>query len=126
NAVVVKRYDKAREEARAIDRRRESGETLPPLAGVPVTIKECLDLAGTPSTFGLVARKDHMAVRDVREVERLRAAGAVVLGKTNVAQALYFVESDNPVYGRTNNPHDPARTCGGSSGGEAAIIATGG
>ena len=126
NAVVVKRYDQARQEARAVDRRRAAGEALPPLAGVPVTIKECLDLAGTPSTFGLVGRREHIATQDGREVASLRAAGAIVLGKTNVAQALFFVEADNPLYGRTNNPFDAARTCGGSSGGEAAIIATGG
>ena len=126
NAVVVKRYDEARNEARAVDRRRIAGEALPPLAGVPVTIKECLDLAQTPSTFGLVARRGRLATADVREVASLRAAGAVALGKTNVAQALFFVESDNPVYGRTNNPYDADRTCGGSSGGEAAIIAAGG
>lgn len=123
NAVVVKRYDAARAEARAIDEARAAGRDLPPLAGVPVTVKECLDLAGTPSTFGLVARKAAVAAEDSREVARLRAGGAVILGKTNVAQALLFVESDNPVYGRTANPHASDRTCGGSSGGEAAIIA---
>jgi len=126
NAVVVKRYDQARAEARAIDARRARGETLPPLAGVPVTVKECLDLAGTPSTFGLAWRAGIKAECDETHVARLRAAGAVVVGKTNVAQLLAFIESDNPVYGRTQNPWKMDRTCGGSSGGEGAILSAGG
>jgi fatty acid amide hydrolase len=126
NAVVVKRYDAARAEARDIDRRRLAGEALPPLAGVPATIKECLDLKGTASTFGLGARRDAIAASDEAHVARLRHAGAIVLGKTNVAQLLMFVECDNPVYGRTNNPWNLDRTCGGSSGGEGAIVAAGG
>jgi fatty acid amide hydrolase len=117
NAVVVKRYDEARREARAA-----SG----PLAGVPITVKECLDVAGTPSTFGIPSRAGRLAIADDPVVARLRAAGAVVVAKTNVAQLLIFIETDNPVYGRTQNPWDPARTPGGSSGGEAAILAAGG
>lgn len=126
NAVVVKRYDAARTEARVIDARRAAGEMLPTLAGVPVTIKECLDLEGTAATYGLPSRANTRAAADETHVARLRNAGAVVLGKTNVAQILLFVESDNPLYGRTNNPWHLARTCGGSSGGEGAIIASGG
>jgi fatty acid amide hydrolase len=126
NAVVVKRYDAARAEARAVDERRARGEVLPPLAGVPVTVKECLDLEGTPSTFGLKARAGILATQDDPYVARLRAAGAIVLGKTNVSQLLMYTESDNPVYGRANNPWNAARTPGGSSGGQAAIIAAGG
>jgi fatty acid amide hydrolase len=126
NAVVVKRYDAARAEARAIDERRARGEALPPLAGVPVTVKECLDLQGTPSTFGLKARAKVMATEDDPYVARLRTAGAIVLGKTNVSQVLMYTESDNPVYGRANNPWNVERTPGGSSGGQAAIIAAGG
>src|SRR5947209_7235541 len=126
NAVGVKRDEAARAEARDIDRRRAAGEKLPPLAGVPITIKECLDLKGTASTFGLPSRRDALAASDEAHVARLRQAGAIVLGKTNVAQLLMFVECDNPVYGRTNNPWNLDRTCGGSSGGEGAIIAAGG
>jgi fatty acid amide hydrolase len=126
NAVVVRRYAEARAEAQAADARRARGEPLGPLHGVPVTIKECLDLAGTPSTFGLPSRARIQATADDVYVARMRAAGAIVLGKTNVAQLLFYYESDNPVYGRTNNPWNPARTPGGSSGGEAAIIAAGG
>ena len=126
NAVVVKRYDEARAEARQADRHRAGGELLGPLHGVPITIKEALDVAGTPSTFGLPSRAKILAERDDACVARLRAAGAVILGKTNGAQCLLYYESDNPVYGRTNNPWNLDRTPGGSSGGEGAIIAAGG
>lgn len=126
NAVVLKRYDAARAEADAIDARRAGGEALPPLAGVPITVKECLDLAGTASTFGVPARAAVRATADDPYVARLRAAGAIVVGKTNVAQLLIFTETDNPLYGRTNNPWNLERSSGGSSGGEGAIIAAGG
>lgn len=126
NAVVLTRADAAREEARAVDAKRRRGDTLPPLAGVPITVKESLDLAGTPSTFGIETRASHRAAVDDIHVARLREAGAIVLGKTNVAQCLIFTESDNPLYGRSNNPWNVERTCGGSSGGEGAIIAAGG
>src|ERR1700736_3578263 len=126
NAVVVKRYDEARAEARDADRRRAAGEPLGAMHGVPVTVKECLDFAGLPSTFGLASRARHAAEADDPYVARMRAAGAIVLGKTNVAQMLLAVESSNPVYGRTNNPWNLDRTPGGSSGGEGAIVAAGG
>lgn len=126
NAVVFKRYDAARAEARAADARRVNGEPLGPLHGVPITIKECLDLEGSPSTFGLPARTHTVAMQDDLYVARMRAAGAIVLGKTNVAQLLFHTECENPLYGRTNNPWNLERTCGGSSGGEGAIIAAGG
>jgi fatty acid amide hydrolase len=126
NAVVVKRYAEARAEAREADRRRASGAPLGPLHGVPVTVKECLDIAGLPSTFGLTTRAQHTAESDDPYVARLRAAGAIVLGKTNVAQLLLALESSNPVYGRSSNPWNLDRSPGGSSGGEGAIIAAGG
>ncbi|MFI5400368.1 MAG: amidase, partial [SAR324 cluster bacterium] len=126
NAVVVRRDERARAEARAADRMRAQGEPLGPLHGVPVTVKECLDLEGTPSTYGLPSRRQHSALSDETHVARLRRAGAIVLGKTNVAQALAYIESDNPVYGRTNNPWHLERAPGGSSGGEGAIVAAGG
>lgn len=125
NAVVVKRYDAARAAARAADERRAQGEPLGPLHGVPITVKECLDLEGTPSTFGLPSRKDILATADDPYVARMRQAGAIVVGKTNAAQLLLSIETDNPLYGRTRNPWNPARTPGGSSGGQAAIIAAG-
>ena len=126
NAVVYSRYDAARAEARSADRRRANGEPLGPLHGVPITLKECLDLEGAPSTFGLPSRANTVAAQDDLYVARMRAAGAIVLGKTNVAQLLFHAECENPVYGRTNNPWNLERTSGGSSGGEGAIIAAGG
>ncbi|MCS7056934.1 MAG: amidase [Thermoflexales bacterium] len=126
NAVVVKRFEHALREAAAADERRARREPLLPLHGVPITIKECLDLAGTPSTFGMPSRRADIAQADDLYVARLVACGAIVLGKTNVPQALIYNESSNALYGRTNNPWDVTRTAGGSSGGEAAIIAAGG
>src|SRR5487761_2774628 len=126
NAVVVKRYDEARAEARAVDERRARGETLGLLAGAPITVKECLDVVGTPATYGLPSRAHTLATEDDRYIARMRAAGAIIVGKTNVPQLLLYIESDNPLYGRTNNPWNLERTCGGSSGGQAAIIAAGG
>jgi fatty acid amide hydrolase len=124
NAVVVTRFDAARAEADRADAVHRSGSTAGPLHGVPITIKEHFALAGTPATLGVPgARNDD---HDGPLVARLRAAGAIVLGKTNVPQLLYYNETDNPVYGRTNNPWNRERSCGGSSGGEAAIIAAGG
>ena len=124
NAVVVERFAEARAEADAADEARRRGDRLGALHGVPVTIKECLDLAGTPSTFGVIARRNDIAATDEVHVARIRAAGAIPLAKSNVAQFLAFLESDNPLYGRTNNPWDTDRACGGSSGGEAAVIAS--
>lgn len=125
-AVVWKRYAAARAEAADADRRRAAGEPLGPLHGLPITIKESFDLEGSPSTFGVTALRDSRADRDDRYVAALRRAGAIVLGKTNVSQLLLYLESDNPVYGMTRNPWDAARTPGGSSGGQAAIVAAGG
>jgi fatty acid amide hydrolase len=124
NAVVVPLFDDARRRAQQAD--QTPPERRGPLHGVPVTVKECFDVAGTPSTVGLTARSGHRAQTDAPLVTRLRQAGAIVVGKTNVAQLLMYVESDNPVYGRANNPRDVERSPGGSSGGEAAIITAGG
>ena len=126
NALVLARFEQVLAEARAADARRARGEPLGPLHGVPITIKECLDLVGTPSTFGMTSRRADYPTADDLYVRCLREAGAIVLGKTNVPQALIYNESSNALYGRTNNPWDVCRTPGGSSGGEAAIIAAGG
>jgi amidase len=92
-------------------------DTLGPLHGVPVTVKDNVAMAGMPCTGGTLGRAGFVPTEDATVVARLRAAGAVVLGKTNLPEmALAFV-TDNLVYGRTNNPYDPARTPGGSSGG---------
>jgi fatty acid amide hydrolase len=126
NAVVVRRFEEALAEARAADQARARGATLAEMHGLPVTLKETLDLAGTPSTFGLTTRSHDRAPQDDPYVARWRAAGAIVVAKTNVSQLTIFAEADNPVYGRTNNPWDIERSCGGSSGGEGAIVAAGG
>ncbi|HXD41138.1 MAG TPA: amidase family protein [Ramlibacter sp.] len=129
NAMTADRFEAARIEARQADVRqadaRRTGAALGPLHGVPITVKECLDLRGMASTFGLPSRASHRADADETHVARLRAAGAIPIAKSNVAQALFYYESDNPVYGRTLNPWNADRTPGGSSGGEAALIATG-
>jgi len=121
NAVVVTDFDRARETARAMTVAR--GDQ--PLFGVPMTVKESFDVAGLPTTWGHVEFKDNIAARDSVVVQRLKAAGAVILGKTNVPPDLADLQSDNPLYGRTNNPHDHARVAGGSSGGGAAAVASG-
>lgn len=128
NAMVAERFDEARAEADAADARvrREPAESLPPFLGVPCSIKECFALAGMPQTAGLVSRRGFRATADATAVARLRRAGAIPLGVTNVSELCMWMESDNRVYGRTNNPYDPSRTVGGSSGGEAAIVAAGG
>jgi fatty acid amide hydrolase len=128
NAVVVPRFDQARAEADTADAAlgaNPKAASDKPLFGVPITVKECFYLAGTPSSIGLT-NGSHPIEHDGVLVERLRNAGAIVLGKTNLPQLMIWHESDNPVYGRTNNPWNLDRTCGGSSGGEAAIIAAGG
>jgi fatty acid amide hydrolase len=125
NAVTVDLSESARATAVQVDKARARGDTLPPLAGLPVTIKECFDLAGTASTFGLPARRGEIENADDPYVAALRAAGAIPIAKTNLPQLMIYTESDNPLYGRTNNPWDLERSCGGSSGGEAAVIAAG-
>jgi fatty acid amide hydrolase len=121
DAVVVRRFEAARVEAALADAAVREGVPLGPLHGVPITLKEQFALAGTPATIGVAGASDD--AEDGPLVTRLRAAGAIVLGKTNVPQLLIYNEADNPVYGRTNNPWNLERSCGGSSGGEAAIIA---
>ncbi|HEX8491848.1 MAG TPA: amidase [Pyrinomonadaceae bacterium] len=123
NAVVVPLFEQARKEAEAADTARARGESLGPLHGVPITIKESFDVMGTPTTMGLSARVNQLAESDGLMIARLRAAGAIILGKTNVPQMVLYNEADNPVYGRTVNPWNKERAPGGSSGGCAAIIA---
>lgn len=127
NALVAARFDEARDEARSAEQRLASAspEELPPLFGVPCTIKDFYAVRGLPQTGGLVRRRDEIPERDAIVVERLRNAGAIVLGVTNVPEGGLWLESDNRVYGRTNNPWDVTRTAGGSSGGEGALIGAG-
>ena len=126
NAVTVPRFEEALKEAALADAALSRGETLGPLHGVPITIKESFDLAGTPTTAGLSPRSGHRAAADAVVVARLRQAGAIVLGKTNVSQLLLHDSCSNPLYGRTNNPWQLDRSPGASSGGEAAALALGG
>lgn len=125
NALVVDRFERARLEAQVADARLQQGETAP-LLGVPITIKEFIAVRGMPHTAGLPARADIVAQADAPLVTRLREAGAIVMGVTNGPEGGLWSETTNPIYGRTNNPWDLGRTPGGSSGGEAALIAAGG
>jgi fatty acid amide hydrolase len=125
NAVSVDLSESARKAAAEVDKARARGDKLPPLAGLPVTIKECFDLAGTATTYGLTTRRNEIERADDPYVARLRAAGAIPIAKTNLSQLMSYTETDNPLYGRTNNPWNIERSCGGSSGGEAAVIAAG-
>lgn len=122
NAVAVRRFDRALDEAAVIDKLRARGHQLGPLAGLPLTVKECFDLTGTPTTAGVARLRRQPSEGDAAVVAALRNAGAVVIGKTNLAQLCWSLETSNPVYGRTNNPWDGTRTPGGSSGGEGAAV----
>jgi amidase len=124
NAVVQIRAEAALEEARAADRLPSSARGL--LHGVPVTIKDSLDTAGIVTTGGTKGRTSYVPREDATVVKRLRAEGAIVMGKTNTPDLTLGYETDNLVHGRTSNPFDLERTSGGSSGGAAAIVAAGG
>lgn len=123
DALAIPNFEAAYAAARALDAAGPREDQ--PLFGVPMTIKESFDVAGLPTTFGHAEYRDALAPRDALLVRRLKAAGAVIIGKTNVPVDLTDWQSFNPVYGRTMNPHDPARSPGGSSGGSAAAVASG-
>ena len=123
DAVVVCDFERARETAQALDG-QTPGENRP-LFGVPMTIKESFDIAGLPTCWGHKQFADNIAKRDARIVQKLKAAGVIFIGKTNVPPDLADWQSRNPVYGRTRNPHDTSRSPGGSSGGSAAAVASG-
>src|SRR5882724_6402882 len=124
NAVVVRDFDNARAAAAEADKALARGERKP-LLGIPMTVKEAFNVAGLPTTWGLPTAKGRLVADDAVTVERLKAAGAIVLGKTNVPLMLADWQSYNDVYGTTNNPWDVTRTPGGSSGGSAAALAAG-
>jgi len=125
NAFVQLRADAALAEARAQDDAAAAGRPRGPLGGLPISIKSAIDVAGMKCETGSPSRRGIVAERDAVLVSRLRAAGAIVLGTTNVAEMLMAYESDNPLYGRTRSPWSLDRTPGGSSGGESAAIAAG-
>jgi amidase len=125
NAVVEVLRDSALCEAQAVDRRRAAGEPMRPLEGVPFSIKDSIEVAGTVCTAGTLGfRNAAPSKEDATLVARLRSAGAIPLARTNLPDLLFAFESDNLIHGRTNNPYDHMRTSGGSSGGEAALIAS--
>ena len=127
NAIIVARFDAARAEADAADARIAAGAAseLPPLLGVPCTVKELFAVRGMPNSGGLLARRDVRATQTAPVVQRLLDAGAILLGLTNPSELSLWIETDNRVYGRTSNPYDPSRTAGGSSGGEGAAVGCG-
>jgi fatty acid amide hydrolase len=126
NAVVISLFDQARAQAEEADKKHARGDLLGPLHGVPMTIKEQYRVAGTQITLGATHQIGNVYNDEGPLVTALRRAGAIILGKTNIIQTLAGWECDNHVYGRSNNPWNLARTPGGSSGGEGAIIAAGG
>ena len=124
NAVVVRDFDRARQAAMAADAALARGESRP-LLGVPMTVKDSHHIPGLPTTWGLAPFKGWTPKTEAVGVTRLKDAGAVILGKTNVPPSLGDWQAANPIYGRTNNPYDLSRTPGGSSGGGAAAVASG-
>ena len=126
NAVVCLASERARTEARRADEALARGHNLGPLHGVPITLKDSIDTQGVVTTGGTMGRIGFVPKRDSTVAARLRAAGAILLGKTNTPELTLAGETNNLVYGRTNNPYDLSRMPGGSSGGAGAIIASGG
>ena len=126
NAIVQLVADSALAQAKKADAQLAKGKPISPLHGVPMTIKDSFDTAGVISTWGTVGRKNYIPEKDATIVARLKVAGAILLGKTNTPEFTLWGETDNLIYGRSNNPYNLDRTPGGSSGGAAAIVAAGG
>ena len=122
NAIVTL-ADDAIDQARSAEAALTRSDEVGALHGVPLTIKDTIDTKGLRTTGGSRLLAEHVPARDATVVARLKAAGAIILGKTNTPEMAIPYETDNPVFGRTNNPHHPLMTPGGSSGGEAAAIA---
>ncbi len=124
NAICVRDFDRGLEAARAADAARGRGESKP-LLGIPLTVKESYNVGGLPTTWGFPAQKDFVPPEDALSISRVKDAGGVILGKTNVPLGLGDWQSYNDIYGTTNNPFDLGRTPGGSSGGSSAALAAG-
>lgn len=124
NAVCVRDFERALKAASAADAALSRGENKP-LLGIPLTVKESFNVAGLPTTWGFPPQKDFRPAEDALSISRVREAGGVILGKTNVPVGLGDWQSYNDIYGTTNNPYDLSRTPGGSSGGSAAALAAG-
>ena len=124
NAICVRDFDRGLEAARAADAALARGEEKP-LLGIPLTVKEAYNVAGLPTTWGIPAQKDFRPAEDALSIARVKDAGGVILGKTNVPFGLADSQSFNEIYGTTNNPYDLGRTPGGSSGGSSAALAAG-
>ncbi len=125
NLVVTFDIDRARREAALADERRARGESNGPLDGLPITIKESFEAVGMPASCGFPHLRDHFPDSDADSVQLLRAAGAIIFGKTNLPQGASDWQSFNPNYGLSRNPWDPGRSPGGSSGGSAGSVAAG-
>ncbi|MFF4382994.1 amidase [Kitasatospora sp. NPDC001547] len=126
NAVTQLLAERARADARQLDRRRAAGEDPGPLAGVPFTVKECTPIAGVPTTFGTPRLRDHVATADAVPVARLRAAGAIPIGHSNLPTLILAgMHTRSELYGDTRNPWHPGRTPGGTSGGDGVAVAAG-
>lgn len=126
NAIIYSLAESARAQARLADAAQAHGESKGALHGVPMSVKEAWETVDGPCTGGTLGRRNYRPTQDATVVARLKAAGAIPVGLTNTPEFSYAFESDNLVYGRTNNPYDASRTPGGSGGGGAAIIAAGG
>ncbi|TXT55882.1 MAG: hypothetical protein BAJATHORv1_30265 [Candidatus Thorarchaeota archaeon] len=126
NAIVQLDETGALSQAEAIDKQLRAGKNAGPLAGLPITIKDNIEVSGMITTGGILGRKDYVPTYTAPVVQRLRDAGAIILGKTNCPPFCAGFETENDIYGLTKNPYDISKTVGSSSGGEAAIIAAGG
>ena len=126
NAVVHVSADSAREQALEADRALANGQILEPLHGVPITFKDSFDTAGVVTIWGTPGQAEHIPSSDATVVARMKAAGAIPVGKTNTPELILSFVTDNPIHGRTNNTYRLSHTPGGSSGGPAAVIAASG
>src|SRR5499427_8078369 len=125
NAFIRVTADEARRQAREADEEIAAGRDRGPLQGVPISIKDLLDVRGVPTTAASRVRDGHVAARDAPSIAHLRQAGAVFVGKTNLHELAFGITNEDSAFGPARNPHDPTRSPGGSSGGSGASVAAG-